>query len=189
MPRIRRNLAGRPRETHLDLVEALKTELEQSHEAGQPVIDEYEFPESRAIRVNVLWDRWEEAESKEFRDRITLAVGLTFPEAEETGLLPFEVFPLLRPGDPVTLAQCQQAMIAEGASTLLSPNKPVLRLITNEEVKRCIERLVEQLPGSKNVWAVTQQSSNDEFKWADDPLSWDSIKSSIPDKQPPPLQN
>ncbi len=48
-------------------------------------------------------------------------------------MLPFQIIPALRKGDPVTLDQCRQAMIDEGASTLLGPDKPQLRFATEEE--------------------------------------------------------
>src|SRR5438045_3177429 len=100
------------------LVAELAHELRQSHESGQPVIDEQHFSRTGKMRVTVLWDKWddvphedraetilkayEDAEGKDVRQNLALAVGLTVPEAYEAGMLPFQVIPLLRKGDPVS---------------------------------------------------------------------------------------
>src|SRR5947209_5250878 len=106
MPRIRRGLEQEARTVRFpNLVEELANELKHDRESGQPVIDEQHFPTTDKIRVNVLWDKWDDvphedradiilraygtAEGKESRDKIALAVGLTFPEAYESGMLPF----------------------------------------------------------------------------------------------------
>src|SRR5947207_1781011 len=146
MPRIRRGPESQPRPRYPDLVRALAEELKNSHDAGQPRIEEQVFPQTNAVRVTVLWDKWEsvpdedraatilqayeQAEGKDCRNPIALAIGLTFPDALESGLLPFQITTPLRKGDPVTVEQCREAMIAEGASILLDPSKPQLRFAT-----------------------------------------------------------
>src|SRR5271168_644509 len=133
MPRKRRGFAEPPRRTVGNLVERLVDELKSERPSGQPLIVEEEFP-SKKLRVNVIWDEWdcvpledrtatilrayEQAEGPESRDRIALASGLTVPEAHAAGMLPVQTFPAVRKGDPVTLDQCRQALIAEGASIL-----------------------------------------------------------------------
>jgi len=57
----------------------------------------------------------------EFSDRIALAIGLTVPEAYESGLLPYQVMPALRKGDPLTPEQCAKSMLDQGASLLFDP--------------------------------------------------------------------
>jgi hypothetical protein len=174
VPRIRRNPQERRSPRFPDLLAQLAQELTQSRESGQPVIEEQVFPRTQAVRVTVLWDAWEgvpdedraatilqayeQAEGKEFRDRIALAIGLTIPEAVEAGLLPFQVTALLRKGDPVTPEQCRDAMTAQGGSTLEDPDRPLLRFATAEEAEACVRRLSQQLPGSEPVWTVTQDS-------------------------------
>ena len=103
MPRTYRRTEDSPRNRKGSrIVEDLAKELESKSEFGQPRIDELEF-KTGLIRVVVLWDRWHEmshedrsaaildayriAETKEFADRITLATGLTFPEAQALGML------------------------------------------------------------------------------------------------------
>jgi hypothetical protein len=175
MPRRRHGLNEAPRIRFPDLVAELSAELKNSRESGQPMIDEQHFPRTKAVRVTVIWDKWEplsdedryetilqayeQAEGKDFRDRIALAIGLTVPEAVDLGMLSFQVTTALRKGDPVTLAQCRDAMIAEGASVLLDPNKPQLRFATAEEAEACVRRLSKQLPGSEPVWVITREAA------------------------------
>ena len=172
MPRIRRN----PEQTQSrfpDLVTELVNELNNAREAGQPLIEEQVFPKTNAMRVTVIWDKWErisdedrlaiilqayeQIEGKAFRERIALAIGLTFPEACEAGMLPFQIGTALRRGDPVTFEQCRGAMIAQGASTLLDAEHPQLRFATEEEAEACRQRLIHQLPGSEPVWVITKE--------------------------------
>jgi hypothetical protein len=156
-----------------NLVDELTHELKQSHESGQPVIDEQHFSRTGKMRVTVLWDKWEDvpheerveiilkayenAEGKDVRENVVLAVALTFPEAYEAGMLPFQVIPLLRKGDPVSAEDCVKLMLAEGASTLIPGGKPELRFPSENEAKESIKRLVKRLPESEPVWAVVQE--------------------------------
>jgi hypothetical protein len=173
MPRIRRGLEA-SRKRHPRLVEDLARELKESHESGQPIIEELEFPRTNNLRVTVIWDRWdpipdedrgnvilqayEQVEGKEFTDRIALTLGLTVPDAVETGILLYRVVPLLRAGDPVTLEQCLEAMREEGASVLADPSRPELRFLTEEDAAACCKRLAARLPGSEPVWTVVKDT-------------------------------
>src|ERR1700686_1100388 len=131
MPRKRWGFAAPPRRTLGKLAARLVKELKSGRQSGQPLIEEEEFP-TKKLRVNVIWDEWdrvpledrtatilrayEQAEGREYRDRIALASGLTVPEAHAAGMLPVQVFPAVRKGDPVTPEQCRLALIEEGAS-------------------------------------------------------------------------
>jgi hypothetical protein len=172
MPRIQKRLEP-PRARHPAVVGELAEELRHSHESGQPRIEELTFPKTGTIHVTVLWDRWdpladeeravcilqayEQVEGAAFRDRIGLAVGLTFPEARASGLLPFRVIPAVRPDDRVTLEQCVAAMKQLGASTLEQPDWPLLGFATFDEAEACVRRLRQELPGSDSVWLVEQE--------------------------------
>ena len=172
MPRKKRGIEENPRPLSGDLAERLADELRQSREGGQPVIDEQGFPTGN-LRVTVIWDEWERlsledrtavilraydlAEGSGYRQRIALASGLTVPEAYAAGMLPFQIIPALRRGDPVTAEQCRQAMIEEGASTLIEADKPQLRFATEEEAEAARKRLVRRLPSSDQVWVITQE--------------------------------
>src|SRR5437764_11001146 len=126
MPRKRRGFEEPPRRPVTNLIERLADELKAGRQSGQPLIDEEEFP-SKKLRVNVIWDAWdrvpleertatilrayEQAEGRDWRDRIALASGLTVPEAQAAGMLPYQVIAALRKGDPVTKDECRQALI------------------------------------------------------------------------------
>lgn len=171
MARIREN--GGPHVVkHVNLVEALVNELRANRLSGQPFIKEQEFPKTHALRVSVLWDKWqnvsdedryeavmqayEQAEGKAFKDRIAFAITLTIPEAYESGLLPFQVVAMHRRDDPVSLEQCRRAMLDEGASELFGPELIQLRFESREEAEAAVERLKKALPGSEPIWAVTE---------------------------------
>lgn len=173
MPRIQRRLDEPRRIRFPDLLAELEKELKNARTAGQPLIEEQVFPKTNAVRVTVIWDKWEpvsdedryqtilqayeEVEGKAFRDRIALALGLTVSEAVETGLLPFQITAALRRDDPVTREQCREAMIAQGASVLLDSEIPQLRFATEEEAEACRQRLIGQLPGSEPVWMIAKE--------------------------------
>ena len=157
-----------------ELVSQLVAELKANNPSGQPIIEEERFPKTGAIRATVIWDQWEDVDDEDrmatilqayeqvegepFRDRIALAIGLTVPEAHDLGRLPFEIVPLVRRDDRVTLDECRDAMIAEGASLLPSPESPRLRFPTEEEAQECVRRLAKQLPGSDAVWMVQREA-------------------------------
>lgn len=172
MPRTRRDFEEVARAAPGDLTDRLAAELRENRESGQPVIEEQVFPTGK-LRVTVIWDEWDRlpledrtavilrafeiAESRDYRDNIALASGLTFPEAYASGMLPFQVFPALRASDPVTSEQCRQAMIDEGASTLLDSDKPQLRFATQEQAEAATQRLTKHLPNSDQVWVITRE--------------------------------
>ena len=172
MPRKRRGFETPPRHTVSNLVERLVDELKSDRQSGQPMIEELEFP-TRKVRVNVIWDEWDRvpledrtatilrayelAEGGEYRDRIALASGLTVPEAHAAGMLPYQVIPVVRNGDPVTMDQCRKAMIEEGASVLFGEDQPQLRFGTEEDAEAAWKRLAARLPKSEQVWVVTKE--------------------------------
>jgi len=171
MPRIRTGIEDRPRRPNVALADQLAEELKSGRSSGQPIIYEQQFPTGK-LRVTVVWDAWErlsleertdvilraydQAEGKGFRDRIALASGLTVPEAHAAGMLPVQIITALRRSDTVTLEECRQAMLDEGASTLFGPDHLQLRFATLEEAEAARQRLVKRLPESEQVWLVTQ---------------------------------
>ncbi|HEV3341237.1 MAG TPA: hypothetical protein VG125_12795 [Pirellulales bacterium] len=173
MPRIKTGLDERPRRTNVRLADQLAEELKSGRESGQPIIYEHEFPSGK-LRVTVIWDEWdrlpleertevilrayEQAEGRPFRERVALASGLTVPEAHAAGMLPVQIITALRRDDQVTVEECRQAMIAEGASTLLAgADNPQLRFATVEEAEAARKRLIERLPQSEPVWVISQE--------------------------------
>jgi hypothetical protein len=160
----------------------LAEELRSARESGQPLAYEQEYPTGN-VRALVLWDEWDRksleertaiilrayelAEGREYRARITLASGLTFPEAYAAGMLPYQVLPAVRKGDPVTPEQCQQALREEGGSTLFAPGTVQLRFQTEEEANDAVGRLARRLPGSEPVWVVTRDALPRDFSAED----------------------
>lgn len=172
MPRMRRGFEEPPRRTVGSLVKRLVDELKSERPFGQPIIDEEEFP-SKKLRVNVVWDEWdrvplqdrtatilrayEQAEGRDYVERIALASGLTVPEAHAAGMLPYQVIAAVRKGDPVTKDQCRKALIDEGASILFGEEQPQLRFGTEEEAEAARKRLADRLPNSAEVWVITKE--------------------------------
>ena len=177
MPRRRTEFKEQTRRTDENLVDRLVEELKGGGESAQPIIDEEEFS-SGLLRITVIWDDWDrlppenrtstilrayEVADQPLRERITLASGLTVPEAYAAGRMPYRIIPAWRTGDPVTLEQCREAMIDEGASTLFSPENPRLLFATREDAEAARARLGERLPVSSGpVWtiAVEDRSQN-----------------------------
>lgn len=164
------------------LVDRLIDELKSDRQAGQPFIYEQEFRTGK-LRVLVVWDEWknvpqeertptilsayEKAEGKEYRAKIALASGLTVPEAIAAGMLPYHVFPALRKSDLVTLEECREVMLAEGATTLMGPDIQ-LRFARQEEADASVKRMVAQLPKGADIWVVTKEITMSDFGTADE---------------------
>jgi hypothetical protein len=181
MPRKRRAFEEPPRRAVGNLAERLVEELKSDRQSGQPLIEEEEFP-TKKLRVNVIWDEWdrvpfeertatilrayEQAEGRDYRDRIALASGLTVPEAHAAGMLPYQVIAAVRKGDPVTMDQCRRALVDEGASILFGDDQPRLFASTEEEAEAARKRLAEKLPDSEPVWVITKEVGTVE-DWAD----------------------
>jgi hypothetical protein len=160
------------------LAEKLAAELKSGRDYGQPTIYEQEYSTGK-LRVTVIWDEWarippeersaiilrayELAEGAEYRDRIALASGLTVPEAQAAGMLPFQIIPALRKGDPVTAEQVREAMLAEGASELANPQELQLRFATQEEAEAGRQRLINRLPGSDPIWVINQELAAQDY--------------------------
>ena len=152
------------------LVADLAHELGSPHQFGQPMIHEQVYPRSDTIHAKVFWDRWtnidlekrikiifaayHQAETEEAIKRITVVSGYTIAEGVNIGELPYELKPIHRKSDPVSLEQCYEAMRACGASTLARLDMPLLRFPTVEAAQQCKDYLTQQLPGSDEIWAI-----------------------------------
>jgi hypothetical protein len=172
MPRKRREFEESPRRTVGSLVERLVDELKSERPSGQPIIEEEEFP-TKKLRVNVIWDEWDrvsledrtatilrayqQAEGREYGNRIALASGLTVPEAHAAGMLPYQVIAAVRKGDSVTREECRKTLIEEGASILFGEEQPQLRFATEEEAEAAQKRLAKRLPNSDEIWVITKE--------------------------------
>lgn len=174
MPRTVRKSTEPSPTPHPDLIARLVAEMGRTAGGGQPRVEEEHFPATGLIRAVVLWDEWDrvpdedrvsvvraayaEADGPEVADRLALVSALTLPEADEFGMTPYRVVPLLRRGDPVTPEECAAAMVADGASVLADPTTPLLAFATAEEAEACVARLAAAVPASEPVWAVTRDA-------------------------------
>ncbi len=178
MLRKKRGIEGQPTPRLSNLAERLANELKSNRECSQPMIEEQDFPNGR-LHVTVIGDDWDRlpleertvvilrayelAEGRDYRSRIFLASGLTVPEAHAAGMLPYQIIPALRNGDPVTPEQCRQAMLDEGASSLVNPSVLQLRFATQGEAEACVRRLIQRLPGSDPVWLINRAVTAPDF--------------------------
>ncbi len=171
MPRIQRVEESSNQFSRSKVANELAAELRSNRPHGQPVIQEQTY-QTGLIRVAVLWDWWEGipdhqrskailgayqiVEGRDYAQNIRLTTGYTFPEAVNSGMLPYQILLVLRPGDSVTSTECRQAMIEEGASTLINSLQPPLLFGTEEEAEAARDRLIKRLPASEPVWHLTQ---------------------------------
>lgn len=161
---------GVPSDRHDELVDELKTELEQGQNV-QPAILEEEYPKTNSRHVYVIWDRWSSVadedrtdvilrayaklEGNELAENIALAVGLTSSEAVGFGLLPFVVQPAHANADTTALITYEQAKRREAENTVLRSASHGLRYPSIEAAEKAVERLQLALPGSK--WTISQE--------------------------------
>jgi hypothetical protein len=178
MPRIKMVFEDQPRRADGKLVERLADELKADRESGQPFIYEQSFPTGK-VRVLVIWDDWadlpleertniilsavEKSDGRDYRAKVALASGLTVPEGVAAGMLPHQIIPARRKADKVTLEQCREAMLAEGASRLFGPNALQLRFPTEEAAEACRMRLIKRLPNSDEIWIVSREITAQDF--------------------------
>jgi hypothetical protein len=166
-----------------ELAEKLAAELRSDREYGQPFIYEQEYRTGK-LRVTVVWDAWEGmplpersatigrayelAEGPSSRDRIALASGLTVPEAHAAGMLPYEIIPAVRKGDPLTEGEARQALMEEGGTQLGHWRKVQLRLATQEEAEAARQRFIARFPGSEEAWVIHRDITAPDFAQAFD---------------------
>ena len=175
MPRFTRNLEATTDVPRPDLTRELVQELKENRSFGQPLIEEFVLPRTDRLKITVVWDRWEgvpdgvrvkvilnaynQAESQAFVSRIALPMGLTVFEALHDNVLPFQIVTMLRKSDPVTMDQCREVMLEEGASVLGNPSMPQLAFFDAKGAEACIQRLVKRLPGSEPVWSIVHDEA------------------------------
>jgi len=154
------------------LVAALAKEIQTPSHIGQPIIVEKLATGTQSIITDVIWDQWEgcprelradiivDAYEKtlgaEYREKISLALGVTVPEAVAMGLLPYGVRPARRlaPVQP-SEEEYRRAMVDAGASTLSGARWPILRCATLEDAEATQDYLQQILADSN--WIIVQE--------------------------------
>ena len=176
MPVVKTRYAAPNVSRFADLRDRLVSEWREPRAFGQPLIREEAFARSGLVGLSVIWDEWESRSDEERvaiilsayaevsgtnpEGCVALASGFTEPEAAESGLLPFEVRPLLRKTDPPEWhTGCRQAMFDLGASDLWKKGQPRLRLPTEELAAEYVRELSTRVPGSDDVWTVTRAAT------------------------------
>lgn len=156
MPVIRQAVVRVPKERRSLLLEELKKTLKDPENSplGGPVVFEIPFAGTR-YEVLVVWEQWEgvqpdertEIISEAYGDgsiEIAQAMGVTFLEAAEDHLLPYEVRPYRGAGG-VDPAKLNKVMIEEGAIAR-GEDVCLLRFPTSRMAESAHERLNMKMP-------------------------------------------
>jgi len=151
-----------------ELRESLLRKLASEHAgpgtADGPLIFEIPLGRSDKIDVLVVWKEFEDLRSEdrtelildaynEQKDKISLAMGVTYQEAIGQQLLPYTVIPMTRRGGGVDPAELRKAMLDEGGIPL-SDEKVDLRFPTMAMAEAAHRRLIERLPGV--YWSIIE---------------------------------
>jgi hypothetical protein len=147
------------------LLELLQQERANATLNG-PVIFEIPLDQSDKMDVMVIWDRWEGIRSedrselirdayKEEKDRIALALGVTYQEALQQQLLPYAIVSMAK-REEIDVAEIRDAMLEEGAMPV-SADKAELRLPTMAMARAAHQRLWERLP--KGRWSIVETAA------------------------------
>ena len=129
---------------------------------GGPVIFEIPLDQPDKLDVMVVWDEWEGVRSEDrtelineaYKDRpgvLTLALGVTYDEAIEQGVLPFRARLRFVKQPSFTEEQLRTACLSSGG--FLRPEGIMeLRFPTQTIAEEAVQQLKERLPGSE--WVV-----------------------------------
>lgn len=172
MPRIRvtETVSGKS----IELTNRLYTELAKGDESvaalQQPYILEQEIGPKRFLHVVVFWNDWAgvpeehrgaiimdayEKFDRALPERITLALGVTLPEAESLGLLPFQIQPLVRASDNADMAKVRDLMLKHGGYQI--GHLVRLRLPTRQLADKTFHVLEEEYPLAH--WALAEETA------------------------------
>jgi hypothetical protein len=156
-----------------EFVSRLAAELSSPNPSAlaQPLVLVHTTLATRTARVTVVWDDWArvpdalrtdiilDAFARAYPDgydfEITIALGVTFSEGVDAGLLPYEVVSLRRSGDQIPVdayrAAAEQLLIP---SSVTSDGRVRLHFAEIEDAKSAVDELTRILPGSE--WAVVR---------------------------------
>src|SRR5208337_843240 len=145
------------------LLSRLADERQGLSTQGGPVIFEIPLEQSDKLDVMVVWDAWQGVRSedrtrliqeayREQQDSLALALGVTYEEAIEQGLLPFRVRPRTRQQVDFREEDLRSASLSVGGFE--RPDNVIeLRYPSRTVAEETIRRLEELLPGTE--WAVS----------------------------------
>jgi hypothetical protein len=145
------------------LLDRLVAEREGKPNAGGPVIFEIPLEQPDKLDVMVVWDEWAQIRSEDRtqlireayhdkEDSLALALGVTYQEAIEQGVLPYRVRLRFGPPPEFTEEGVRAARLSVGG--FVEPEGGVeLRFPTQTTAEEAVEQLKERLPGSQ--WVVS----------------------------------
>lgn len=152
-----------PDDRRKSLLEQLVAEREGKPTPGGPVIFEIPLDEPEKLDVMVVWDQWEGVRSEDrtqlikaaYQDKadlLALALGVTYQEAIEQGVLPFRVRLKFGPQPKFTEKQVRTAYLSVGG--FAGPEGIVeLRFPTQSTAEEAVKQLQKRLSGSQ--WVVS----------------------------------
>ena len=141
----------------------LADELNGASAPGGPVIFEMPLEGQDRFDVVVVWDVWGPFTSTDRSDlileayqsrqsQVALALGVTYQEAIEQSVLPYEVEPLARRGE-LDQDEAKRAMFAEGGFTL-GDGRGRLRFPALSLAEEAHMRLADAFP--QGCWVIAQ---------------------------------
>jgi hypothetical protein len=158
----RSNETNLPDERKTSLLDRLVAERAGKAAPGGPVIFEIPLDQTDKLDVMVVWDEWEKVQSedrthlikeayKDKADDLALALGVTFQEAIEQGVLPYRVRFRFGPQPEFTEEEVRDARLAVGG--FVGPEGTIeLRFPTRTTAEEAVLQLKARLPGSQ--WMV-----------------------------------
>jgi len=170
MPLIRGELVRLPKDRHLQLVAELRKAIEEPSPIG-PAIFEIPFAGTR-YDILVVWEQWEDVQPDERSEvifeaysgrsvEIAQAMGVTYQEAMQDHLLPYQIEPRPRPGE-VAPAELRAAMLGEGAISV-GKERLELRFPTRRMANAAYERLETKAPAGRWSFVVDDANFADHF--------------------------
>ncbi len=172
MPRIIASSPSDRLKPYKQYIEQLVQELKGEGTAHQPLIYERASGPMKTKHVIVFWDEWEsvpqsvrgaiilrayELAEPKVVSEITLAMGVTYAQAVELNLLPYQVQPMLRESDALSRGDALEMMRQEGA--IQYPNGAVeLRFPTAQMAEAAHDRLAKK--SSSEFWAIVSVVSS-----------------------------
>jgi hypothetical protein len=149
------------------LVNILANELRGQASAQGPAVFEEEVTGTDTFHVLVLWEQWQdipteergamildayERSAAEVAPRITVTLGVTLDEALAMNLLPYQVSPMRKSSHPVSYAELEAAMRAEGA--VQTPAGLRMYFPSRKAAEDAYQRLSARIAGP--YWAILQ---------------------------------
>lgn len=169
----RSNEATLPEDRRSALLDRLVAEREGKSPPGGPVIFEIPLDQPDKLDVMVVWDEWADVRSedrtrliqeayKDKADALALALGVTYREALEQGVLPFRARLRFGPQPKFGKEKWRTAYLSVGGFT--GPEGRIdLRFPTRTTAEEAVRQLEKRLPGTQ--WMVNYADVGSLSEW------------------------